>query len=71
MRTIQVAAYSGGWTTVASGQYIRITDVEGIQIADMFAVSSADMTHWLSAGHTRCANRPEARKCSSGKWVGW
>ncbi|MFZ9628903.1 MAG: DUF1989 domain-containing protein [Ilumatobacteraceae bacterium] len=57
MKTVHVEPYSGGWTTVSSGQYIRITDVEGVQIADMFAVSSADMTEWLSAGHTRCANR--------------
>ena len=57
MKSVHVEPYTGGWTTVSTGQYIRITDVEGIQIADMFAVSSHDMTEWLGAGHTRCANR--------------
>ena len=55
MRTLEIAAYSGGAIEVRAHEFIRITDVEGCQIADMFAVSAADMTEWLGAAHTRGA----------------
>ncbi len=54
-RALDIPAYAGGAIEVQSGEFIRITDVEGCQIADMFAVCAADMTEWLGAAHTRGA----------------
>jgi uncharacterized protein YcgI (DUF1989 family) len=54
-RVLDIPAYAGGAIEVQSGEFIRITDVEGCQIADMFAVCAADMAEWLGAAHTRGA----------------
>jgi len=48
---------SGGWIGVSKGQTVRVIDPEGRQIADTFAVNDADHGEYLSARHTRAANR--------------
>ena len=55
-RTIEVPGYSGKSLKVASGQYIRITDVEGGQVGDMFAISVSDHMEFLSPSVTRLYN---------------
>lgn len=56
VKTIEVAGYSGKSLRVASGQYIRITDIEGGQVGDMFAISISDHMDFLSPSVTRLYN---------------
>jgi uncharacterized protein YcgI (DUF1989 family) len=42
---------------VRAGQAVVVSDVEGGQVGDLFAFDAEHPTEWLSAGHTRVANR--------------
>ena len=54
--TIEVPGYEGRAVEVATGERIRITDIEGEQIGDLFALSQADHTEFLSTAVTRMIN---------------
>jgi len=54
--TVEVPGYSGGFVSVAAGQYIRITDIAGGQIGDMFAIAARDHNEFLSPSVTRLNN---------------
>jgi uncharacterized protein YcgI (DUF1989 family) len=56
IKTIEVPGYSGKSLKVASGQYIRVTDIEGGQVGDMFAISVSDHMEFLSPSVTRLYN---------------
>jgi uncharacterized protein YcgI (DUF1989 family) len=51
-----VQGYSGGYTRVAAGQFVRITDIEGGQVGDLFALSAEDHMEFLSPSVTRLYN---------------
>jgi len=52
---VEVPAQSGRAVRLASGDHVRLIDVEGGQVGDVFAFSAAERTEHLSASHTRTA----------------
>ncbi len=54
---IEVPEYSGRAVTMAAGETVKISDVQGTQIGDFFALGRADDTEYLSASVTRLVNR--------------
>lgn len=52
-RSVEVPAQQGRAFTVAPGELVKITDVEGHQVGDLWVIDAADHGRWLSTSHTR------------------
>lgn len=52
-RTIRVPARHGAGVTLAAGEHVRITDLEGSQPVDFWAFTTADPKEFLSCQHTK------------------
>ncbi len=52
---VHIPAREGRAVRLATGDRVRVVDVQGGQVADVFAFTAADVTEYHSAEHTRVA----------------
>ncbi|MGW6456179.1 DUF1989 domain-containing protein [Streptomyces sp. NPDC055078] len=52
-RSVTIPPQQGRAFTVAAGELVQITDVEGHQVGDLWVIDAEDHGRWLSTSHSR------------------